>query len=104
MDVEDGPTAGWSLLGGGFGDEVAESGEPEGEPCHARVEEAESGDVTAVGYYVCGLEEGSLVGGQEEFNFPVKDVGCISTVAAPKALESCSKLAGLGHGGGRFKS
>jgi hypothetical protein len=103
LDFEEGPAAGWSLLGGGFGDDVAESGEPRGEPCHTCVEEAEGGDATAVGYYVCGLEGGSLVGGQEEFNFSVKDLGCVSAVAARQGLEYCSKLAGLGHGGGGFQ-
>lgn len=83
MDVEEGPAAEWSLFGRGFGDDVAESGEAGGEPCHARVEEAEGGNATAIGYYVCGLEGASLVGGQQELNFSVKNLGCSSTLAAP---------------------
>ncbi len=83
MNVEVCPAAGGSLLWGGFGDEVAESGELGGEPGHACVEEAESRDAMAVGHYVGGLEWGSLVGGQEKLNFSVKDLGGMNTVAAP---------------------
>ena len=82
-----------------FRDDVAEGGEAGGEPRHAGVEKAEGGYAAAVGDYVCRLERGHLVGGEEEVDFFVKGFARSIIVAFPYLLECFSELAGFCHGG-----
>lgn len=94
-----GPAARGAVFCGRFRDGVAEGGEASGEPGHAGVKEAKSGNAAAVRDNVGRLEWVFLVGGDKELDFSLKSLFRGSMFATTCCPEHRQKFTSLGHAG-----